>query len=66
MLYAIKIGFMEFELDKQGEIEIMFDYCERKFGFKGEIWEEIKWNYDYEAMGVMLEAIGVDYEEFIE
>lgn len=66
MLYAIHIGFEEFNVTEINEIRRMFSYCESKFGFKGERWEEIKLDCDYEQLGELLEDIGVNYQEFIE
>lgn len=66
MLYAIKIGIEEFDLNKLGEADRVFKYCEERFGFEGSQWEEIKSNYYYEDLGELLEYNGVNYEEFIE
>ncbi|MED3562314.1 hypothetical protein [Bacillus xiapuensis] len=66
MIYLIKIDFEEFDVNKVSEIRRMFSYCQEKFGFKGERWEEVKLDCDYESLGIMLEAIGVDYQEYIE
>jgi hypothetical protein len=66
LLYGIKIGFEEFDLNIFGETDRMFKYCEERFGFNSEKWEEIKSEYDYELLGEMIESLGVNYEEFIE
>lgn len=66
MLYAIEIGSEKFDLNEIGEGKRAFSYCEKKFGFKGSEWEEIKSEYDYERLDELLDSVGVRYEEYLE
>lgn len=66
MLYAIKIGNEEFDMYSPSDTERMFSYCEKRFGFEGSQWEEIKDNYGYKELSELLESIGVKFEKFYE
>lgn len=60
---SVTIGNENFDVDTLEEIKKMFLYCEKRFGFKGDEWEEIKGEFDYEGLGEMVENTGVYFSE---
>lgn len=66
MLYGIKIDSEYFDMNKPDEAKRMFAYCEQRFEFRGDEWERIKMDFDYDEMGELVKNKGVNYQEFIE
>jgi hypothetical protein len=63
-MFAIEVGIETFYMDDDAIVarDMMYKYCETEFGFKGDRWEEIKFEIDDDELEKLLESQGIHYK----